>query len=167
MALGSLDQLRFPTDNRVYGKNKPFAIASSGHSPGACLRTCSGGMRRRVSRFQYPTSATDNRRVGSIAFHFKFWQCNGWQQFVVEGNTLGFDRRRDGLIGIVERFRIFSQRNQLPGECAGRSKRPVHGDFHSTLSRELAGQHFFCQQCVRLLLKTIIQRLRNADNIST
>lgn len=167
MAFGSLDHGQFKADNRVYGKNKSFAIASAEYSPGACVRTCSRRVRRRVSGLQYPTTAaTDNRRARRIAFHAKLWQRRGRQHFIVDGNSVGFDRRRHRFIRVVERFRIFRKRNHFPDERAGGSKRAVHGDFYPTRSWQFAGQHFFRKQCFGLFVETVVQRIRNADDQS-
>jgi hypothetical protein len=77
MAFSSLDPARFRPHNRVYGKNRQFAIPSSLDSSGAGLSASSGGMRRRFGRIQYSTTAAHDRGTGSIAIDVKFWQRRG------------------------------------------------------------------------------------------
>ena len=164
MAFGSLDPTLFPPDNRMYGKNNWFAIASAEHASGARLRTCSRGMRRSISGLQHSTPATSDWGAGGIAFDVKFWVRRGRQQFFADGHSLGFDRRRDSFIRRLERFRIFRKRRYFSDERGGRSKRAVHGDFYSTRRREFSGQHFFCEQRFGLVVKAGVQRHRDADD---
>jgi hypothetical protein len=154
MAFGSLDPARSRPHNRVYGKNDQFAIASALRSRGACLRTCSRGMRRSLGRVQYPTSAHDDGGIGGIAVDAEFRQCARGQQLIAHRNFVSFDCRRDGVIRVLGRFRIFRERSYFSDERRGRSERTVHRDFHADSRRKLAGQHFFSQQRFRRFSQT-------------
>lgn len=147
MVFGSLDQGRFPTDNRFRGWGIQISDDVCRGAPCGPMPVSANWLLRRFVGRRPARSAEQSlgRNIGGFADFSKFRKCGRGQHFIAYRHLDGELGGCDGIVGRLDGFGLFCERNYISGYDSSRSKRQIYCELYSGRIRLISRQRKISQ----------------------